>query len=121
MDKKTQEVEGYLESLEPERRAALEKLRALVLRVAPDVVETMRYRMPTYEYGGDMLCALASQKHYMSLYMDVEIVERHKPELAGLSTGKSCIRFKRLEQLPLETIEDMLRQSIQKRKNQPSL
>jgi uncharacterized protein YdhG (YjbR/CyaY superfamily) len=113
----TPEVDAYLEGLEPERRAALETLRALVFRVAPELVETMRYRMPTYEHKGEMVCAFASQKHYISLYMDVEIVEQHKAELVGLNIGKSCIRFRRIEQLPIETIETMLRQSVQKRRS----
>ena len=115
MGKTAQEVDAYVQDLEPERRAALETLRALVFRVAPEVVETMRYRMPTYEYGDEMLCAFASQKHYISLYMDVEIVKQHKAELTGLDLGKSCIRFRRLEQLDLETVEKMLKEGIQKR------
>ena len=47
MGKTAQEVDAYVQDLEPERRAALETLRALVFRVAPEVVETMRYRMAT--------------------------------------------------------------------------
>jgi len=108
---KTEEVEAYFQALAPERRSALEELRSLILEVAPDVVETMKYRMPTYEYE-DVLCSLASQKHYMSLYMDTGIVEKYREKLAGLSVGKSCIRFKRLEDLPLDTIRQMLKESV---------
>ena len=111
----TQEVETYLQELEPERRVALEKLRELVLEVVPDAVETMQYRMPTYDYAGEMLCAFASQKHYMSLYMDTQVVEKHKDRLQGLDIGKSCIRFKRLEALPLDEVELMLKETVQKR------
>jgi hypothetical protein len=51
---------------------------------------------------------LASQKNYISLYMDIQVVEKHRAELPGLSIGKSCIRFKRLDQLPLEVIQEMM-------------
>jgi hypothetical protein len=43
------DVDSYLQNLEAERRTALEALRVLVLELAPGVVKTMRYRMPTYE------------------------------------------------------------------------
>ena len=80
-------------------------------------METIKYRMPTYEYGDGVLCAFASQKHYMSLYMDTDIVEKHREELTGLSIGKSCIRFKKMDQLPLDTIKRMLEETVQKRRS----
>lgn len=111
MTGKTRVVDAYLSALEPDRRAALEELRALVFETVPDVVETMRYRMPTYELG-DVVCSFASQKHYMSLYMDVGLVEQHKEELKHLNVGKSCIRFKRIEDLPLNTVEHILVETV---------
>jgi uncharacterized protein YdhG (YjbR/CyaY superfamily) len=88
-----------------------------VFEVAPDAVETMKYRMPTYEYGDHALCAFASQKHYMSLYMDTDIVEKHREELSGLNVGKSCIRFRKMDQLPMDTVKRMLDETVQMRKS----
>jgi Domain of unknown function (DU1801) len=59
------------------------------------------------------LAALASQKNYMSLYLmniyaDPETLNWFKDSYAKsgkkLDMGKSCIRFKRLEDLPLEIV-----------------
>jgi uncharacterized protein YdhG (YjbR/CyaY superfamily) len=108
---KTKEVDAYLSALEPDRRAALEELRELVFETAPDVMETMRYRMPTYELD-DVLCSFASQKHYMSLYMDVDLVAKHKKALRHLDVGKSCIRFKPIEDLPLEAVRQILAETV---------
>ena len=108
---RSQEVDAYLSGLESERREALSELRELVLEMVPDAVETIKYRMPTYEYQGGVLCAFASQKQYMSLYMDSGLVDQHRPGLAGLSVGKSCIRFRRLDKLPLETVRVILRET----------
>ncbi len=116
MSGRTQEVDEYLENLAPERRAALAKLKSLVFGVIPDAVETVKYRMPTYEYGDGVLCAFASQKHYMSLYMDTGIVEKHREELSGLSIGKSCIRFRKMDQLPVDVIKRMLEETVQMRR-----
>jgi uncharacterized protein YdhG (YjbR/CyaY superfamily) len=105
----TDRVRSYFDALPPERRAALEALRALVREVTPGAAETFRYRVPTYERGG-VICAFASQKRYLSLYLDPEVVEAHRQALATLDVGKSCIRFKRLADLPLDEVRAMLRE-----------
>ena len=114
MSGRTREVDAYLESLEPERCKALTKVRSLVLDTVPGAVETMKYRMPTYEHEGRVLCAFASQKRYMSLYMDTELVDKRREELAGLDAGKSCIRFRKLERLPLDTVRTILEETVEK-------
>jgi uncharacterized protein YdhG (YjbR/CyaY superfamily) len=103
-------VADYLRALTPERREALETLRSVVLQVAPGATETMRYGMPAYDVGSRELCLFASQKHYVSLYLDPRIVDEYRGELEGLSLGKGCVRFRRLDRIPLETIERMLRE-----------
>lgn len=112
---RSKEVDVYLAELDPERREALSRLREVVLSVAPHAAETMRLRMPTYETDEGVLCAFASQKRYMSLYMDTELVEQHRADLAGLSVGKSCIRFRRLDNLPLDVVRAILRETWLKR------
>ena len=74
----------------------------------------MRYGMPTYELNGHV-AAFASQKHYVSLYMDTDLVAAHRQDFGHLNCGKSCIRFSRLEQLPLEVVKTMLVETVQKR------
>jgi len=109
-DKLSKDVASYLEKLPPDRRAALEALRAMILQAAPEAQESMQYGMPTYTFSGGGF-ALAAQKNYLSLYMDQAVVENHRAELGGRSIGKSCIRFKRLEQLPRGTIQAMLEEA----------
>jgi uncharacterized protein YdhG (YjbR/CyaY superfamily) len=113
---KAETVAEYLGALTPERRATLETLRSLVFQVAPDAVGTMRYGMPAYDVRGRDLCQFASQKRYVSLYLDPRIVEKYRGELEGLSLGKGCVRFRKLDQLPLETIEHMLREIAERGK-----
>ena len=65
-------IEEYLKSLAPERERAVSTLRDLILETIPEAWESFRYKMPTYEAAGDFLAAVASQKHYLSLYMSSE-------------------------------------------------
>jgi uncharacterized protein YdhG (YjbR/CyaY superfamily) len=107
-------VADYLAAVPPERREALETLRSLVFRVAPSAVETLRYGMPAYDVGDKVLCQFASQKRYVSLYLDPKVVDRYHGELEGLSLGRGCVRFRKPDKLPLETIERMLREIAQR-------
>lgn len=61
------------------------------------------------------LIAIAPQKNYASLYACVckngqYLAEKYAKDLGKASCGKSCIRFKKLEDLNLETVKKMLRE-----------
>jgi len=113
MTEKIEEVERYLEKLDPQRRSALAQVRSLILETVPEAVETMKYRMPTYNYREAVLCAFASQKHYMSLYVEPRNLDPHRTQLQELDLGKSCIRFRSLEQLPLRLLRTILEETVQ--------
>jgi uncharacterized protein YdhG (YjbR/CyaY superfamily) len=98
------EVDEYLADLDPDRKEALGRIRSMMLETIPGVVEAMKYRMPTYELK-DVVSAMASQKYYMSLYMNPILVEKYKSELENLNIGKSCIRFKKVNDLPINVME----------------
>ena len=106
-------IDQYLRELPADRSAALGEVRALIRRVAPKTVEAMQYGLPAF---GD-LCALASQKNYMSLYVcESDIVKAHLARLGKVSCGKGCIRFKRLADLNMSAVESILREILELRK-----
>ena len=113
MQSKAATISEYLEELPPDRRSDLSELRALIHRVAPQSSEWMQYGLPAF---GD-LCAMASQKNYMALYVcEGDIVKTHLPQLGKVSCGKGCIRFKRLADLNLKSVESILREVLERRK-----
>jgi uncharacterized protein YdhG (YjbR/CyaY superfamily) len=113
MTSKASTISEYLEELPADRRAALSELRALIQQVAPNTAEAMKYGLPSF---GE-LCALASQKNYMALYVcEGDVVKAHLAELGKVSCGKGCIRFKRLEDLNLKTVESILKDILKLRK-----
>lgn len=63
------------------------------------------------------LIALASQKNYISIYIcaleDGEyIAEKYKNDLGKVSTGKSCIRFKNIKDINLETLKILILKAV---------
>ena len=118
-------VEGYLAEMPPERRVALESVRQAVLSNLPDgYIETMQYGMISYVIPMDKvgktynnqplaLASLGNQKNYMTLYLnnvygDPELeqwfVRAFNATGKKLNMGKSCVRFKDLDDLPLDII-----------------
>ena len=125
MQSKAGTVEEYLASLPEERRNAIEAVRRVILAHLPEgYQEGMQYGMLSYciplsrypkTYNGQALgyAALASQKNYMSLYLmgvygDEQLERWFRDEYAAsgkkLDMGKSCVRFKKLEDLPLDVV-----------------
>lgn len=100
---------SYVKDLPADRQTALKHLRALAKKVAPDATELISHGMPFYDLHGPLF-AIASQKHYLSLYVcDTELLASYKARLPkNLSVGKSCIRFRTLDELPLDVIEELM-------------
>lgn len=122
-------VEEYLADLPEERREAIAEVRDVILANLPDgYEETMNWGMICYEiplercpdtYNGKplMYAALASQKNHMAVYLTGlyvkdgatdRFVERYEATGRKLDMGKSCVRFKSLDQLPLELLGETI-------------
>ena len=122
-------VEEYLDELAPDRREQIETVRSVVLDNLPDGYdESMNWGMITWEIPLErypktynkqplMYAALASQKNYMSLYLmcvythegtQTEFERRFKDSGKKLNMGKSCVRFKKVDDLPLDLIADTI-------------
>ncbi len=105
------DVDEYMTKIPAQRREAMQRLRELVEATAGDLVVNMKYGMPTYWVGSHPLCAYASQKNYMSLYLDMTLVEKYRGEFGSLNCGKSCIRFTKIERLPFGTVARILNET----------
>lgn len=120
-------VADYLAELPPERRAEIEKVRDVVNgALPPGYREGMGYGMIGWviplddypeTYNGQPLAyaGLAAQKGYNSLYLNCvyasaerteRLRERWKAAGKTLDMGKSCIRFKKVDDLALEAIRE---------------
>ena len=95
----------YFEQLTAERQLPLARIRQLIRKHWPKAKEDMSYGMPTYHLGGQPVFALASQKNHITFYvMPYDLLNAFKHDLRTRNCGKSCIRFKRAEQLPPATV-----------------
>lgn len=111
-------IDHYFANLKnPRHHDDLQRLRAFVQQQFPDASEDLTYSMPTYSQAGQVVVAFASQRSYMSLYLDVDLVEQHRADLSDLDCGKSCIRFKKLDALPLDVIGTIIQETVARQRS----
>ncbi len=137
MQSKAATVDAYLKQLPEDRRAAIAAVRKAILKsLDKGYQETMQYGMIGYSvphsiYPAGYHCdpkqplpfaSLASQKNHMAVYLMCMYghpthekwfrAEWEKSVKAGrakkLDMGKSCIRFKKLEDIDLDLIGEAI-------------
>ena len=107
----------YLASLPGDRRDALTAIHRAIVKAVPAMKPFIfvgmigygkfHYKYPSGREGDWAVVALASQKHYISLYICAAepngyLAEMNKDRLGKVSVGRSCIRFKQLKDLNLK-------------------
>lgn len=131
---KAENWEDYIEKAPEERREALTQLRQVIAENIPSdgFAEGMSYGMPGWVvphsvYPGGYHCkpeeplpflSVASQKNFIALYhmgvyatpevMEWFIAEWPNHVKTKLDMGKSCIRFKKMDQIPYELIGELM-------------
>ena len=134
MDTKAKTPDQYIDLLSPDRLEVMKKLRKSILEALPDgFEEVMSYGMigyvvphsqypPGYHVKPELplpFINIASQKNFialyhMGIYADKELLDWFTSEYpkhcsTKLDMGKSCIRFKKMDQIPYSLIEELVK------------
>ncbi len=115
----------YIDLLPDDRRRAIRKVRATIRKHLPrGYVENMAWGMIAYSvplsiqpdtYNGQplMYAAIASQKNHMAIYLTgvyaheptrKKLVQQWKQSGGRLDMGKSCFRFRTIDDVPLDAL-----------------
>ncbi len=133
MQYKATTVKEYIDQIPEERKAAVKKLRAVIRKNIPKgFKECIGYGMPAYvvplsKYPDGYHCKantplpfvnFASQKNFVALYhsgiyadkklMNWFVKEYPKYSNRKLDMGKSCIRFKKVDDIPYDLIGELM-------------
>lgn len=116
-------VKEYLASVPADRKEAIDFLHTFIQKSVPKLKPHFAYNMlgygsfPYVNYKKEQILwptiAMANQKNYISIYVCAidgkeYLAEKFKDDLGKVSVGKSCIRFKKLEDLHLPTLKKVL-------------
>lgn len=125
-------VEGYIDQLPEERKEVIANIRKILQENLPEgFSEQVNYNMPSFVvshsiYPGGYHCdpklplpfiSYASQKNFVALYhmgiyankelMEWFVAEYPKHCKRKLDMGKSCIRFKKMDDIPYDLIAEL--------------
>ena len=122
-------IQEYLGKMPEDRREAIEKVRKTILANLPEgYEEALNWGMITYQVPLDvypdtynkkplLYAALANQKNHMAvyltgIYMDEDLNQdfenKYRETGKRYDVGKSCVRFRKLDDLPLELIGESI-------------
>lgn len=115
----------YIESLEEPRRTALRVIHDAIRKAAPELKPEMiggmlgfgkyHYKYESGREGDTAVVGLASQKQHISLYLGctdgVYLAEKNKDRLGKVSVGRSCVRFRKLEDLNLKVAMELVKEA----------
>jgi uncharacterized protein YdhG (YjbR/CyaY superfamily) len=105
------DVEAYLATLSPDKRAALQKLRRTIKAAAPDAEECISYRMPAFRSNGRLLVAYAGFTNHCSLF-PCGSTKAFARDLARYETGKGTIRFDPKKPLPVALVRKIVKARV---------
>lgn len=123
---KAKSAAEYLAAVPKERRKAILFMHEFIQKSVSKLNPHFAYNMLGYgsfsyrNYKKEAIewpvVALANQKHYISVYVcAVEggeyLAEKYKAKLGKVSVGKSCIRFKRVEDVNLPELKKLLQKA----------
>lgn len=117
--------QAYIRGLEEPRRAEVRRLHELIRKTAPKLEPYMEsgmigygryhYRSASGREGEWCVLGLASRKRYISFYVVAEdgeggyLAESYRDRLPKADIGRSCVRFKRLDDLDEKVLREMIR------------
>ncbi|GHV01777.1 hypothetical protein FACS189485_00770 [Spirochaetia bacterium] len=107
-DKVCVTIDEYIASFPEPVKKLLTQMRETIREAAPEAVEKISYRMPTF-YQKQNLVHFAAMKHHIGFYPGAEAVVVFAPRLTEYVTSKGAIQFPLSKPLPLDIVAEITR------------
>lgn len=119
-------IDQYIAGFPKSVQEILQEMRAIVRAAAPDAQETLKYRMPTFVLGENLVHFAAFENH-IGWYPTPSAIEAFRRELAGYERAKGSVQFPLGQPVPFALIEKMVQfrvkeareRKMSKRKKKP--
>lgn len=111
MKKPAPDIDAYLAKVPQEQRAALQALRQVIRRAAPDAEECISYGLPGFRQGGRLLVSFGAARKHCAFYPGATVWQ-FKTELKGFSLSKGTIRFTPDHPIPARVVSHIVKARI---------
>jgi uncharacterized protein YdhG (YjbR/CyaY superfamily) len=96
-----------------DQQAALQALRQVIKRAAPEAAEVISYGLPTFKLHGSLVALGSAKKHCALYHMSGNLQERLGQDLSIYDTSKGTIRFSPENPLPAELVEAIVKVRVE--------
>ena len=111
-------IDAYIEDFPAAVQARLEKVRATIRKNAPEATEKISYRIPSFDFNGNLV-HFAGYENHIGFYPGAGGIAEFKDQLKKYKSGKGSVQFPHAEPLPLQLVGEItrfrVRQNAEKR------
>lgn len=102
MNKPT-DIDSYIEEFPENFQEAMQKLRSVIRKAAPEAEEKIAYGIPTFTLKGNLV-HFGGFKNHIGFYPGATGIDIFKDELSGYEGSKGTVRFPINKPIPFDLI-----------------
>jgi uncharacterized protein YdhG (YjbR/CyaY superfamily) len=111
----SQNIDQYISGFPSDIQTLLKKVRQTIKDSAPGAQEAIKYQMPTFVLGGNLI-HFAAFKHHIGLYPAPSGIMRFRKELSKYATSKGAIQFPLDQPIPYSLIAKITKFRVKEQK-----
>lgn len=104
-------IDAYIDGFPPEIQTVLRKVRETIRRAAPEAAEAIKYQIPTFVLGGNLV-HFAAFKHHLGFYPTPSAIRAFAKELSDYQGAKGSVQFPFDREIPYELIGRIVRYRV---------
>jgi len=101
-------IDDYVSGSPEAVRGVLESVRVTIRKAAPEATETIKYGVPTFVLG-ENLVHFAAFKNHIGFFPTPTAIAAFRDQLSAYKSAKGSVQFPLASPMPLKLIEQMVR------------
>ncbi|HOX55346.1 MAG TPA: DUF1801 domain-containing protein [Candidatus Paceibacterota bacterium] len=112
-------IDEYIAGFPRDVQATLQRLRSVIRNAAPDAEETIKYQIPTFVLGGNLV-HFAAFKNHIGFYPTPSAIQAFTAELTDYESAKGSIQFPLDKPVPFALIKRMVDYRVKEVRRKPA-
>jgi len=104
-------IDEYIANFPKDIQVILKKIRTTIRKAAPNAEEAIKYQMPTFVLGGNLV-HFAAFKNHIGFYPVPTGIEKFKKELSVYKGAKGSVQFPLDKPIPYELIGKIVKSRV---------
>jgi len=102
------DVDAYIATAPEAAQDKLRTLRAAIMEAVPNATESLKYKMPYYDYHGRLAYFGLAKKH-IGLYIPTPVIDQHQADLVGYHAVQATIHLPLDQEIPTTLVQKLVK------------